>query len=354
MDKKIVLTGGGTTGHVSVNLALIPLLKEEGWDIYYIGSKEGIERELVEGLDLTYIPISTGKLRRYFSWNNLKDVFKVIKGIFQSINRIRKIKPNITFSKGGFVSVPVVIGSWFNRVPVICHESDLTPGLANKISQPFSKMIMVTFKETSKFIKNDKAFYLGPVIRDSLKNGDINKGKEFFKITNDKPNILIMGGSLGAKKLNEIILDNLDELLEKYNIIHGVGKGNLSEETKEGYYQREYIGKELKDVLALSDVIVSRAGSNAIFEFLYYKKPMLLIPLPSTASRGDQIENAENFRKKGFAEVIQQDDLNEENLLTTIDLLYIDREKYMANMKNFEFNDSVRIIYENIEKTMKK
>lgn len=353
--KKIVLTGGGTTGHVSVNLALIPRLLQDGWEIYYIASENGIERELVKDLDLTYIPISTGKLRRYLSFENVKDVFRVIKGIFQSIHRIRKIKPDICFSKGGFVSVPVVIGSFFNRVPVICHESDLTPGLANKLSQPFSKMVMVTFPDTVKYIKNDKGYYIGPVIRDDLKNGNKNRAKEFFGIKNDRPTILVMGGSLGAQGLNNSIVNNLDLLLRKYNVIHGVGKGNLREDiNKEGYYQIEYIREELKDVLDLADVVVSRSGSNAIFEFLYYKIPMLLIPLPMTASRGDQIENAQSFEENGYGKMIQQEDLNEKNLLETIDYLYENRYIYKENMSSFVFNDAVDLIYDKIKEYKKK
>lgn len=351
--KKIVLTGGGTTGHVSVNLALIPKLLSQGWKVYYIGSKNGIERELIGPLDVEYIPITTGKLRRYFSWENLKDFFRVIRGIFQAISHIRKIKPDIVFSKGGYVSVPVVIGAWFNRVPALSHESDLTPGLANKLCQPFVKKVMVTFPETVKYIKNGKGYFLGPVIRDSLKNGDPKAGKIFLGIENDKPNILVMGGSLGARALNDLIRDNLDRLTEKFNIIHAVGKNNLADIKCPGYIQKEYIQDDLKDVLALADLVVSRAGANAIFEFLYYKKPMLLIPLPTRQSRGDQIQNAENFKNNGYAEVIHEDDLTRDSFLTCLDDIYMNRNSYIENMEKFHFQDAVGTIYDDLEK-MKK
>lgn len=351
--KKIVLTGGGTTGHVAVNLALIPKLLSQNWKIYYIGSKKGIERELIAPLDVEYIPITTGKLRRYFSWENFKDFFRVIRGIFQAIGHIRKIKPNIVFSKGGYVSVPVVIGAWFNRVPALSHESDLTPGLANKLCQPFVKKVMVTFPETIKYIKNDKGYFLGPVIRDSLKNGNPEDGKKFLGIENDKPNILVMGGSLGAMALNGLIRDNLDSLTKNFNIIHAVGKNNLADVACPGYIQKEYIKDELKDVMALADLVISRAGSNAIFEFLYYKKPMLLIPLPTSQSRGDQIQNAKNFRKNGYAEVIHEEDLTRDAFLTYLDKIYTNRNSYIENMEKFDFRDAVGVIYDELEK-MKK
>ena len=354
--KKILLTGGGTTGHVSVNLALIPMLKEEGWDIYYMGSKNGIERELVEEFDyVNYLAISTGKLRRYFDWENFKDFFRVIAGVFQASHKIRKVKPDIIFSKGGFVSVPPIIGGFFNRVPALSHESDLTPGLANKLSQPFVKKIFTTFEDTTDYIKDDKGYFLGPVIRESLKNGDRKKAKEFLGLKNDKENILVMGGSLGARQLNANVREVLDDLLEDYNVIHAVGKGGLdSDLEREGYYQMEYINEELKDILALADMVVSRAGSNAIFEFLYYKIPMLLIPLPLSQSRGDQLDNAKSFQDKGYAKVLDEDDMTREEFLKSIREMSENKAYYEDNMKDVDFDNTIGIIYDQLEKYRKK
>lgn len=354
-NDKIVLTGGGTTGHVSVNLALIPLLKKEGWDIYYIGSRNGIERDLIKDIEgVKYIPISTGKLRRFLSFRNFLDVFKVMWGILQSIVIIFKIKPSVIFSKGGFVSVPVIVGGWVNRVPSIAHESDLTPGLANKLVQPFVKTIFTTFPETEKYIKSGKGKFLGPVIRDGLKNGNKVLAKKRLNINNDKPTLLAMGGSLGAEFINKTIVDNLDYLTSKYNVIHATGKDGYNPSIQhEGYYQFEYIKENLKDIFDLSDIVISRSGSNAIFEFLYYQIPMILIPLPMTQSRGDQIDNAKSFEKNGFAKMILEEDSTSEKLLNLIDETYTNRIEYIFNMKNFKFDDNVLKIYDKLKELKK-
>ncbi|MFM1524205.1 undecaprenyldiphospho-muramoylpentapeptide beta-N-acetylglucosaminyltransferase [Helcococcus bovis] len=354
-NKKIVLTGGGTTGHVSVNLALIPLLKKEGWDIYYIGSKKGIERELIKDIEgVKYIPISTGKLRRFISFRNFLDIFKVMWGILQSIFIIFKIRPSVIFSKGGFVSVPVIVGGWFSRVPSIAHESDLTPGLANKLVQPFVKTIFTTFPETEKYIKSGKGKFLGPVIREDLKNGDKDSAKKWLNINNDKPTLLAMGGSLGAEFINKTIIDNLDYLTSKYNVIHATGKNGYNPSIQhDGYYQFEYIKENLKDVFALSDIVISRSGSNAIFEFLYYKIPMILIPLPMTQSRGDQIDNAKSFEKNGFAKMIMEEDSNSEKLLSLVDEMFAERLGFISKMNNFKFDDNVLKIYNKLKEIKK-
>ncbi|WP_409482467.1 undecaprenyldiphospho-muramoylpentapeptide beta-N-acetylglucosaminyltransferase [Helcococcus ovis] len=354
-NKKIVLTGGGTTGHVSVNLALIPLLKKEGWDIYYIGSKKGIERELIKDIEgVKYIPISTGKLRRFISFRNFLDIFKVMWGILQSIFIIFKIRPSVIFSKGGFVSVPVIVGGWVSRVPSIAHESDLTPGLANKLVQPFVKTIFTTFPETEKYIKSGKGEFLGPVIREDLKNGDKDSAKKWLNINNDKPTLLAMGGSLGAEFINKTIIDNLDYLTSKYNVIHATGKNGYNPSIQhDGYYQFEYIKENLKDVFDLSDIVISRSGSNAIFEFLYYKIPMILIPLPMTQSRGDQIDNAKSFEKNGFAKMIMEEDSNSEKLLSLVDEMFAERLGFISKMNNFKFDDNVLKIYNKLKEIKK-
>lgn len=353
--KRIILTGGGTTGHVSVNLALIPLLFEDGWEVSYIGSEKGIERELIADYpQVTYYPIATGKLRRYFSKENFKDVGRVIKGIGQARSLIRSIKPHIIFSKGGFVAVPVVLGAFFNRVPVISHESDLTPGLANKITLPFVEKVMLTFEDSQEFIKKDKAFYLGPVIREQIKNGSREEGLQTYGFSGKKPVLLTMGGSLGAKGLNEAIWANLDALLERFDILHGVGKGKGNPDiNRPGYIQEEYIKAGMNHALAMADMIVSRSGANAIFEFLYYRKPMLLIPLPSRQSRGDQILNAEKFQARNYGKMLLEEDLNPQSFHQAIEDVYNRREEIIQAQEGFVFRDTVQIIIDELNRDAK-
>lgn len=352
---KIILTGGGSTGHVSVNLALIPLLKKHGYEIHYIGSKKGIEKELITKIpDVRYHEISTGKLRRFISFENFIDFFRVILGIFQSIWKIFKIKPQVVFSKGGYVSVPVIIGAWINGVPSLAHESDLTPGLANKLVQPFIKNIFTTFPETNKYIKSNKGIYLGPVIREDLLNGDKDKIQKELNLNPNKKTMLVMGGSLGAKFINKFIHKNLDKLLQEFNIIHATGKNGLDKNiNKKNYYQFEYINSGLNNILAASDIVISRSGSNAIFEFLYYKIPMLLIPLPTTQSRGDQIDNAKSFKKQGFAEIIYEEDYTNDKMFETIQDICININHYKENMEKINFQNTTQKIFEKIEEIKK-
>lgn len=354
-QKKIILTGGGTTGHVAVNLALIPRLLEKGWEIHYIGSEKGIERDLIADFDeVTYHAIATGKLRRYLSKDNILDVGRVIKGVGQARKLIRKIKPNVIFSKGGYVSVPVVIGGHFNGVPSISHESDLTPGLANKLSMPFVKKVMLTFQDSLNHVKESKAFYLGPVIREQIKDGDGARARKEYGFSGDKPVMLVMGGSLGAASLNRAIWENLDSLLEKYDILHGVGQGKGDPTIERpGYVQEEYIRAGMNDALAMADIIISRAGSNAIFEFLYYHKPMLLVPLGTNQSRGDQILNAEQFEKRGYAKVLFEEDVTPESFIASVQDIEDNKQGMIAAQETFEFHDAVGTIIEELDKIAK-
>lgn len=333
MVKKIVFTGGGSAGHVTPNLALIDRLKDQ-WEITYIGSKNGIEKDLVQAHGITYRAISSGKLRRYFDMKNFKDPFKVLAGVMQAYLILKKIRPDVIFSKGGFVSVPVVIGGWLNRIPVYIHESDITPGLANRIAVRFATKLFVTFEEAAATLSKDKVVYTGAPIRDALFEGKKEKGLQFLGFQADKPVLLIMGGSLGAKKINEEVRASLTELLKNYQIVHLCGKGNVDPELEgtQGYRQYEYVDQELSDVMASASIILSRAGSNAIFEFLALKKPMILVPLPLRTSRGDQILNAESFKKKGFCEVLDNDSLTAEELQKTIAEVYRNRYDYIDRM----------------------
>lgn len=352
--KKIILTGGGTAGHVTPNLALIPDLRERGYEILYIGSYKGIERELVRDAGVEYKAISSGKLRRYFDIKNFTDPFRVLRGYLQSRRIIRRFKPDIIFSKGGFVAVPVTLAAKHYKVPVISHESDMTPGLANKLSMPSATRICCNFPETMKYLPKDKAVLTGSPIRRELLSGSRAAGLSFAGLTGEKPVLLVIGGSLGSVRVNEAIRSVLDDLLKNFDIIHICGKGNTDESLagKAGYVQYEYVSKELKDIFAASDIVVSRAGANAICEILALKKPNLLIPLSAKASRGDQILNAASFRKQGFSEVLEEEDITDESLLKAITELYRDREIYIQHMNESGLSDGVETIIRLIEEVI--
>lgn len=354
-QKRILFTGGGTAGHVIVNLALIPHFLENGWKVDYIGSKTGIERELIADIPhVTYHPIATGKLRRYMSIENFKDPFKVLKGTVEAWNIIRKTKPNIIFSKGGFVSVPVVVAGRLRRVPTIVHESDYTPGLANKLSTPFAKKILTTFPETVKYLPDKKAVYIGAVVREELLQGKSQKGLEQTGLTQDKPILLMMGGSIGSQKLNEMLRNNLDALLQNYHVIHICGRDNLdSSIDKKGYVQYEYVNEELKHIFAITDYVISRAGANAIFEFLALHLPMLLIPLPLSASRGDQIDNAKSFNRAGIANVLFEENMTEDSFLEAIEQLKMESPIIKDRMEKHANKDSRQRVIQLIEEMAK-
>ncbi|MFB4167030.1 undecaprenyldiphospho-muramoylpentapeptide beta-N-acetylglucosaminyltransferase [Virgibacillus sp. JSM 102003] len=353
---RILFTGGGSAGHVIVNLALIPIFQKEGWEIDYIGSKSGIERKLIEQLDgITYYPISTGKLRRYMSKENFKDPFKVMKGTMQAWRIIGKRKPSIIFSKGGFVSVPVIMAAKMRGVPAVIHESDFTPGLANKLAIPFASKVLATFPETMKYLPENKAEYVGAVIRDELFQGDKGKGLEMCGFTKAKPVLLIMGGSGGSEKINNTVRASLDELLPVFQIAHicGIGKTDTSI-NRDGYNQFEYVNETLKDLFAATDFVLSRAGSNAIFEFLALRKPMLLIPLSKEASRGDQIINAKSFVEKRYARVMEEEELTEDSLVHELSQLKEHAPIIMDNMKNYQSEKARDRVIEIIKSSGKK
>ena len=353
--KKIVLTGGGTAGHVTPNLALLPYLKAEGYEIVYVGSEKGIERTLIEAEGIPYYSISTGKLRRYLSKENIKDMFRVVKGIAEAKKLIKRLKPDLVFSKGGFVAVPVVLGAKSNNVPVIIHESDITPGLANKIAMPSARVVCSTFPETLQYVPKGKGVHTGTPIRKELFEGDRQKGLAACKFTGEKPVLLMMGGSLGAVKLNHCLREILPELVKTFDVIHLCGKGNLDAHLREqeGYMQFEYVSDGLNDLFAAADFIVSRAGSNSISEFLALKKPHLLIPLSARASRGDQILNAASFEKQGFARVLDEDEMTAESMKKEIFELYENKEKYVAAMEHAASGDGVEAVMTQIKALMR-
>ena len=355
MEKKIILTGGGSAGHVTPNLALLPQLLAEGIEVHYIGTADGIERTILsERKDITYHIISSGKLRRYFSWKNFTDPFRVMRGLFQARRVMREVKPAAVFSKGGFVSVPVVIAAHGKHIPVVTHESDYTPGLANKINAKFADKICVTFEDTLAHV-GAKGVHTGTPIRPELYQGDKERGLAFLGFDDKKPVLLIMGGSLGASVVNDAVRAALPKLLISYDIVHLCGKGKVEERLNQpGYRQFEYVNEELPDVLAATDVVVSRAGANAVFEFLALSKPALLIPLPRSASRGDQILNAGYFARKGFAMVLEQESLTPETLLDAVNDLYDRRLSFIATMSAEPLADGTDEVLAVIRSAMKK
>lgn len=353
--KRIILTGGGTAGHVTPNIALLPRLKELQYDVHYIGSYNGIEKELIEQFGIPYHGISSGKLRRYFSVQNFTDPFRVLKGLGEAKKLVKILKPDVIFSKGGFVSVPVVMAGKSRHVPVIIHESDMTPGLANKLALPSATKVCCNFPETLNHLPEGKAVLTGSPIRQELLSGDKYKAKEFLGFTSDKPVIMVIGGSLGSVAVNEAVRGILPDLLKQFQVVHLCGKGKLDASLNhlDGYAQFEYIKDELKDLFALTDLVISRAGANAICELLALHKPNLLIPLPASQSRGDQLLNARSFERQGYSVVLEEETLTRDLLLDTILRLYGDRDTYINAMKRSPQQNSIDTIIDLIEAAVK-
>ncbi len=343
--KKIVLTGGGTAGHVTPNIALIDRLKEEGFEISYIGSKDGIEKKLITNLEIPYYEISTGKLRRYFSWKNFTDPFRVLKGCREAKKLMKQLKPDVCFSKGGFVSVPVVRAAAKCKVKVVSHESDMTPGLANRIGMRYATKICCNFPETLEKL-GEKGIHTGTPIRKELFSGTKKAGLDFVGFSDDKPVILVVGGSTGAVRVNEAVRKILPNLLQDFRVVHlcGKGKTDATYDGTEGYVQIEYCDKEMKDLFAAADIVISRAGANAICELLALRKPNLLIPLSAEASRGDQILNAASFEKQGFSMVMQESEITGEKLAEAVRALYENRKSYIEAMQNTQSSDATETI----------
>ena len=347
MSKKIVLTGGGTAGHVTPNIALLPSLKAAGYEIWYIGSYNGIEERLIKEQNIPYYGIDSGKLRRYFDWKNFSDPLRVIHGYAQAKKILSRLKPDVVFSKGGFVSVPVVRAASALHIRTIIHESDMTPGLANRLAIPAADKVCCSFPETLKYLPEGKAVLSGSPIRQELLTGERGKALELLHWENSsKPTLLVIGGSQGSVAINNALRSDLDELLKEFRIIHLCGKGNLdsSLDGREGYVQFEYIQDELKDLFALADLVLSRAGANSICELLALRKPNLLIPLSAAASRGDQILNADSYKKQGYSMVLKAEDLTPESLLSSLRQLNADRETYRAAMEKSSQSSAIDII----------
>ena len=345
--KKIVLTGGGTAGHVTPNIALIEKLRAEGYDISYIGSKAGIEKRLIERIGIPYYGVSTGKLRRYLSLKNITDVFKVFAGMWQAKKILKKLKPDVLFSKGGFVAVPVVQAASRRRIPVVIHESDMTPGLANRLCIKRARIVCCNFPETLKYLPEGKSVHTGTPIRRALFDGRKERGLEITGFDGSKPILMIMGGSSGAMRVNDAVRAALPTLINKFDIIHLCGKGRFDESLagKQGYKQFEYVDEDLKDLFAAADLLISRAGANAVCEILALRKPAVLIPLSAAASRGDQILNAKSFEKAGYSFVLPEEIMTPDTIIEAAEKVYDEREKYIAEMSKSEAGDATDRIF---------
>lgn len=352
--KKIILTGGGTAGHVSPNLALLPHLLEKGYEVHYLGTKDGIERDMMTQPGVAYHAIHAGKLRRYFDLKNFSDPLNVLLGAGESLSLIRKIKPDVLFSKGGFVSVPVVWAASRCGVPVLCHESDITPGLANRICARYAQKVCTTFKECADAL-GSKGVWTGTPLRASLFRGTREKGLALTGFSGKKPVLLVMGGSQGARAVNMALREALHPLTKRYDIIHLCGKGHRDEalEDTSGYWQAEFLSDTLPDVLAAADMVLSRAGANALSEFGALHKPMLLIPLPLSSSRGDQIQNAESFCVRGIAAVLYQEDLTADSLIAAVDALDEQRADMLARLREISPSQGTMNVLKEIESIQK-
>ena len=353
--KKIVLTGGGTLGHVTPHLSLIPHLQKAGYEIHYIGTEKGMEAEKIRSVPgVTYHAVKSGKLRRYFDWKNFTDPFRVLAGMIQSAALMGKIKPDVVFSKGGFVAVPVVFGAWLNRIPVLCHESDLTPGLANKLCKPFAKRFATTFPECAAAL-GDKAEMTGTPLRPELFRGSRAKGLSLLKFDGTKPVLMMMGGSSGAQAVNAALRAALPEITKEFDVAHICGKGNLDESLKSvtGYTQVEFLDADLPDALAACDLVLSRAGANALCEFQALAKPLLLVPYPKGASRGDQILNAQSLEKRGLCHVLLQENMTAETLTAALHKTWAERESLIAAVKAAPPADGTKRVLELIEEVQK-
>ena len=329
----IIVTGGGTAGHCIPILAILPYLKNNFDKIYYIGSKNGIEKSIIEKTDIPYYSISCAKLHRAITLKNLKIPFSVFRGVKQAEKLLDKLKPDVIFSKGGFVAIPTVLAAKKKKIPIIIHESDYTIGLANKISARYSTKVLTSFPDTASSIKNGE--YVGSPLRQSLFKTNKKQSLEEFGFSGKKPILLVTGGSLGAQKINSAIRNALPELLPKFDILHICGKNNIDKEkTLNGYIQKEFISN-IENAFSITDVCVTRAGSNTLFELMSLKIPCVLIPLPKGNSRGDQVLNASYFQKQGLATVLPQNDLTTQSLVFAINCIYANRFNVKRNFEKF-------------------
>lgn len=333
--KKIVLTGGGTAGHVIPALALLPMLKKTFDEIHFIGGANSVEQRLCEEAGVIFHAVPCVKFRRKPCLDNLAIPFRLPQGIITAEKVIDAIKPCVIFSKGGFVALPASIGH--GKVPLVLHESDLKMGLANRISAPSADRILTAFE-------SENGECVGSPIRQELYDGDAERARKSLNLrTHDKPILLVTGGSQGAQAINNVIFDALPTLLREYVVIHIVGEKNVDDRKKSGYRQIGFT-KDIADLFALADCVVSRGGANTLFELISLKKPTVVIPLPkSGASRGDQEENAEYFRARGCVRVIEQSRLTADALIEEIESALNSREKLIRACSKIDADGTEKI-----------
>ena len=341
---RILFTGGGTAGHVTPNLALMARLSEAGWEVHYAGSKAGIERDIVAATGVPYHALPTGKLRRYLSLENLLDVFRVLAGIVAGWRLARRLRPDVVFSKGGFVSVPVVVGARLAGIPVLAHESDCSPGLATRLVARYVAAVCTNFPDT-RVPGARRIVHTGTPLRAGLLQGSRRAGLEYAELTGNCPVLLVVGGSLGSAALNARVRVALPDLLERFEVMHICGRGNLSPELAQpGYAQFEFVAEPYADLLAAADVVVSRAGANGLLELLQAGKPTLLVPLGTAASRGDQIENAHWAVGQGLARQVLEAELDTARLLAELDAVLAQRQDLLERLAAFRVPDSERLL----------
>lgn len=366
-----MVTGGGTGGHVLPTLPVVEALLARNVDVHFVGSVSGFEERVVAPLNaerrasenseaaagkprsgaskVTYHGIVTGKLRRYFSLANVIDCFRVPLGVWQAWRLVGRVRPDVVFSKGGFVSFPVVLAAWLRGVPVVAHESDLTPGLANRLAAPFVQSLCVNFDDHQ--ARHQRVVVTGTPVRAELRQGDGARGRERLGTDDDKPLLLVVGGSLGARRLNEVVREALDALLPTYRVVHVCGPGKAdARSAPPGYTQLEYVDAGWGDIIAAADLVVSRAGAGALYEWLALGKPHLLVPLPKEASRGDQIENAAFAKARGWSLVIDEHALTAATFVDGVATLAAQAPRIRGRLATFQARDSVGLIINELER----
>ena len=350
--KKAAFAGGGTAGHVLPAVPVMRALRERGVEIAYMGSAGGLEKRYLQDLEgIRFFGIASGKLRRYWSWRNLTDVIGVLRGIWQSFWLLGRIRPDVIFSKGGHLSFPVVLAGWLRRIPIVAHESDFSPGLANRLAMPLLDVLCTSFPiERPRRLRGELA-YTGSPVRPELLAGSAARGRSLLRAPAGRPVVLVTGGSLGADALNAVIAAAAPELVATCCLAHVCGPGKLSGLDLDGYRQFEFVGEDWGDLLAAADLVVSRAGANTLFELLTLGKPNLLVPLPARASRGDQIENAAFAAGAGFSRVILQEHLDAGALVGAVNDMLAERERWLEQLARFEVPQTVQLLVELLQRT---
>ena len=337
--KRIILTGGGTGGHLFPLVAVAEALKRKQPDteLIFFGPNGLLEKKIFSASQIPMVNIYSGKLRRYWSWKNILDIIKVPIGLVQCLFYLLKYMPDAIFAKGGYASVPVVLIGWLYRIPILIHESDSIPGLANRFLSKFSRRVAVTYAEAEKYFNHPTVVLTGVPVRPDINKGEAQKARDMFNLSSDRPVIFVWGGSQGAAIINNTILRILPELLEKYQVIHQTGEKNLSEVEKiaqemnikpgeNGYHPVAFIGEELKDILAVSDLVISRAGANSIAEIAIVGKPSILIPIKNSANN-HQEKNAYTLSREGAAVMLTENNLGQHLFKKAIDDIIDHEEK---------------------------